>query len=180
MSREERLERMKNADRSDDGDRRRDPDASPQKSAGARSAPILDKGDAPTDSGIDHARWRSCGEHAAQPSHILPTGAEGEAMKPEEIKVGRFYRFKQSNVVYAITAEWLPTGDRPERELAYFVIGHDKQIGTEERRQTAAQIAEWCSCEAEVRFKWIEPDPRQGDVEAKIAKSDFIGGLLGG
>lgn len=89
-------------------------------------------------------------------------------MKAEDIRVGHFYRFMGSNAVYAIVAEWRAC---EPREVSYFVIGHDGQIGQVETRRTAEELATGCSCEALVRFDWAD-DP----VKAVV---DFIDGLLG-
>lgn len=88
-------------------------------------------------------------------------------MRAEDIKVGHFYRFMGSNAVYAITAEW-PVCE--PREVAYFVIGPDGLIGQVETRRTAEELATCCSCEAKVRFDWVD-QPK--------AAVGFMEGLLG-
>lgn len=98
-------------------------------------------------------------------------------MKPEEIRRGGMYRFRETNTIYLMLFEWPADGTR-KRELEYIAIHHNG-LGDCTRRQTAEQLASWSSREVTARFKDVvrdEPDPRQTDVEAYV--DPFLSGLV--
>jgi len=66
-------------------------------------------------------------------------------MTPEQIKQGHFYRFRGSSTVLGMLSEW-PGTDKFDRELEYVSIHHNG-VSDETRRQSAVQLAAWCSCE---------------------------------
>ncbi len=99
-------------------------------------------------------------------------------MTADDIQRGHLYRFRSTNTVYLILFEWAATEDKP-REVEYIAMHHNG-LGECTRRQSAEQIAIWCSCEVTAKFADVvkaEPDPRQTDVEDYAAADPFLTGL---
>lgn len=63
-------------------------------------------------------------------------------MRPEDIKQGRFYRFRDSNAIYAILFEW-----PRHKEYEYVLINRGCEVNPETFRAKAKVLAKKISCE---------------------------------
>jgi hypothetical protein len=96
----------------------------------------------------------------------LQGSKEAKTMKPEEIKRGKFYRFRGSNTVFGMLSEWVATAELG-RELEYIAIHHNG-MSNETKRQSAEQIAAWCPCEVEPTWVDVKQPPVADERQTEI------------